>query len=81
MRAAQAHSFLHGLSYVTPDSIKSVAPHVLSHRILLNPHREYTGVSSAAVVEKVLSETPVPTMPHETRAKQTDQRLPSKVQD
>jgi MoxR-like ATPase len=70
MRAAQAHAFLHGLSFVTPDSVKVVAPHVLSHRILLDPHREYTGLSKKKLIEKTLNETPVPTLPYDKIAAQ-----------
>lgn len=63
MRAAQAHSFLHGFDYVTPDSVKAVVPHVLSHRILLEPQREYTGLTPGELVRRILAETPVPTAP------------------
>jgi MoxR-like ATPase len=65
MHAAQAHAFLHGLSFVPPDSVKAVAPHVLAHRILLDPHREHTGLSKRALIEETLSEVPVPTLPHD----------------
>ena len=65
MRSAQAHAFLHGLPFVTPDSVKTVAPYVLAHRILLDPHREYTGLSKRKVIEEILDEVPVPTMPHD----------------
>ena len=70
MRAAPAHAFLHELSFVTPDSVKAVAPHVLSHRILLDQHREYTGLSKKKLIEKTLNETPVPTLPYDKIATQ-----------
>ena len=65
MHSAQAHAFLHGISFVTPDSVKAVAPHVLSHRIVLDPRKEYTGLSRKKLVEEVLNAVPVPTMPHD----------------
>ena len=65
MHAAQAHAFLLGLSFVTPDSVKAVALHVLAHRILLDPHREFTGLSRKKLIEDVLSEVPVPTLPQD----------------
>jgi MoxR-like ATPase len=65
MRAAQAHSFLHGHRFVTPDAVKAVALQVLGHRIILDPQKEYSGVSRRSLIEKVLSETPVPTLPHD----------------
>jgi MoxR-like ATPase len=64
MRAGQAHAFIHGLPFVTPDSVKAVAPSVLSHRLLLDPHREHTGLTPRALVERLLQEVPVPTVPH-----------------
>jgi len=64
-RAAQAHSFLHGHRFVTPDAVKAVALQVLGHRIILDPQKEYSGVSRRSLIEKVLSETPVPTLPHD----------------
>ena len=70
MRAAPAHAFLHELSFVTPDSVKAVAPHVLSHRILLDQHREYNGLSKKKLIEKTLNETPVPTLPYDKIATQ-----------
>ncbi|MBI4600319.1 MAG: MoxR family ATPase, partial [Planctomycetes bacterium] len=65
LRASQAHSLLQGVRFVTPDSVKAVAPHVLSHRVLLDPQREYAGLSKRKVIEKVLAEVPVPAVPHD----------------
>ena len=65
MRAAQAHAFLLGFSFATPDSVKTVAPHVLAHRILLEPQREYTGLSRKKLIGDILKEIPVPTLPHD----------------
>ncbi|MCZ6796170.1 MAG: MoxR family ATPase [Planctomycetota bacterium] len=67
MRAAQAHAFLLGLDFVTPDSVKAVAPHVLAHRLVLDAHRESAGVSRGAIIERILEKTAVPTQPHGTR--------------
>ena len=65
MRAGQAHSYMHGFSFVSPDSIKRVAPFVLAHRILLDPHAEYTGLTTEQVIRRILKEVPVPTLPHD----------------
>jgi len=68
MRAAQAHAFLLGHPFVTPDSVKAVAVQVLAHRIVLDPHREYTGLSKKKLIESVLGEVPVPALPHDKLA-------------
>lgn len=65
MRASQAHALIHGLKFVTPDSVKRVAAAVLAHRLLLDPHAEYTGVTKLQVIEKVLQKIAVPTLPHD----------------
>jgi MoxR-like ATPase len=65
LHAAQAHAFLHGFSFLPPDSVKAVAPQVLSHRILLDPRREYAGLSTTQLVQDILNQVPVPTVPHD----------------
>jgi MoxR-like ATPase len=65
MRAAQARAFLAGRSYVTPDHVKATALEVLSHRIVLDPHREQTGLSKRKLIQKALGEVPVPALPHD----------------
>ncbi len=68
MRAGQACSFLEGSSFVSPDAVKTVAPAVLSHRLLLDPHREHTGLDRATLIQEILDDTPIPTVPHEKLA-------------
>ncbi|MCA8960137.1 MAG: MoxR family ATPase, partial [Planctomycetes bacterium] len=63
MLAAQAFAFISGESYVTPDSVKSVALPVLAHRLILNPQNEYAGVSRHDIIRKVLEAVPVPVLP------------------
>jgi MoxR-like ATPase len=71
MRSSQAHAFVQGEKFVTPDAVKAVAPAVLSHRLILNPHREHTGLTKQALIEKILDKIPVPTIPH-ARARSKD---------
>jgi MoxR-like ATPase len=59
MKAGRAHALISGRSYVIPDDVKAVAPHVLRHRLQLR--REIVEeVSEDQVVEEFLSITPVP---------------------
>ena len=62
MRASQALSFLEEQRFVSPDTVKEVAPAVFAHRLVLEPRRESAGLSPRTIVEDVLKETPVPTM-------------------
>ena len=42
------------------EGLRADSRQVLAHRILLDSHSEYTGVSPTQVVEKVLAQVPVP---------------------
>jgi MoxR-like ATPase len=58
MKAGRAHALISGRSYVIPDDVKAVAPHVLRHRLQLR--REIVEVSEDQIVEEILSITLVP---------------------
>ncbi len=59
-RASQAHALLQGRNYVIPDDVKMLAPLTLSHRIIMSPSARMKGITSQAVVEDLLRQTPVP---------------------
>jgi MoxR-like ATPase len=59
-RATQAHAFLQGRGYVTPDDIKSVSLAVLRHRILTTYEAEAEGVTSDDIARRVLDRVEVP---------------------
>ena len=60
LRAAQARAAADGREYVLPDDIKTLAPAVLTHRLILRPNAELRGVTSASVVTEVLETESVP---------------------
>ena len=55
-----AHAEYEGREFVTADDIKSVAPYVLSHRMLLNSEAELGGHTSASLLKQITSAVPVP---------------------
>ncbi|MBK7641565.1 MAG: MoxR family ATPase [Planctomycetes bacterium] len=57
---SRAHAFLAGRGYVTPADIKAVAPDVLRHRVTPTYEAEAEGLSSDALVQRVLETVPVP---------------------
>ncbi|MHA6484813.1 AAA family ATPase [Paenibacillus sp. strain BS8-2] len=59
-RAAKACAYLNQRKYVTPDDIKSLAPYVLSHRLLLRTEARMNGLRADHVVEQVLQSVKVP---------------------
>jgi MoxR-like ATPase len=60
VRAAQAKALLRGEGYVTPDHVKSLAPSVLAHRIVVKPRVRAQGRDGTQVVDEVLGQVEVP---------------------
>ena len=59
-RAARAVALLEKRGYVTPDDVKSIAPAVLRHRILLAPELQVEGRTADDVVTSLLGRVSVP---------------------
>jgi MoxR-like ATPase len=59
-QAARARAFLEGRAFVTPHDIKSVAMSVLRHRLITTYEAEAEGVTSEAVIQRVLDTVAVP---------------------
>ncbi len=53
-KAIQALAFLEGRDYATPDDVKFLAPHVLSHRIIATGGR-----NPIAIIKRLLDSTPI----------------------
>jgi len=58
--AAQAYAFLQGRGYVTPQDVKSIAPDVLRHRVLLSYEAEAEDVTPDTVIQRIFDGVPVP---------------------
>jgi MoxR-like ATPase len=52
--AAKAHAFLQGRGYVTPHDVKTIAPDVLRHRVIVSYEAEAQDLTSDHVVREVL---------------------------
>ena len=59
-QTSQAWAALKGRDYVLPDDVKKMAPHVLTHRLILSPRAQLRGRDSAALLEDIIGEIPVP---------------------
>ncbi len=57
---ARARAFLNGRGYVTPQDVKSIAPDILRHRILVSYEAEAEGLTSDDLIQKILNALPVP---------------------
>jgi len=58
--ATKARAFLRGRSYVLPDDVKFLAPHVLNHRLKIKAEHSMDGLRAEELVEEVLEELEVP---------------------
>jgi MoxR-like ATPase len=60
MKAAKAQAFLQGRSYATPHDVKSIAPDVLRHRLVLSYEAEAEGKTPEDVIDRILAGILVP---------------------
>jgi MoxR-like ATPase len=60
LASARALAASEGRGYVVPDDVKTLAPAVLRHRLLLHPDAEIEGVTADECVEEILREAKVP---------------------
>jgi MoxR-like ATPase len=62
-QASQAWAAIAGRDYVLPDDIKLVAPHVLTHRMMLSPQAQLHGRQPAELIMEIVNTVPVPVEP------------------
>ncbi|KEO83539.1 AAA family ATPase [Tumebacillus flagellatus] len=58
--AAQAYAAMDGRDFVIPDDVKSLAPYVLAHRLVLNAGARMKQTTAGVVIEDILQSLPVP---------------------
>jgi len=57
---ARAYAFLQGRAYVTPQDVKTIAPDVLRHRIILTYEAEAEDISSEQIIGQIFDAVEVP---------------------
>jgi MoxR-like ATPase len=58
--AARAHAFLQGRAYVTPQDVKTIAPAVMRHRILLTYEAEAEDIGTDQIIARIFDSVEVP---------------------
>ena len=58
--ASKANALIQGRGYVTPQDVKSVAPDVLRHRVILTYDAEAEEMRSEDIIDQILSNVDVP---------------------
>jgi MoxR-like ATPase len=59
-QAAKVNAFLSGRAYVTPQDVKTLAPDVLRHRVLISYEAEARDLTSDDIIEEILNTVDVP---------------------
>ena len=59
-RTCQALAAIRGRDFVIPDDVKTMAPHVLTHRLIINPQTRLRGRTPEDVIRDVAKVVPVP---------------------
>lgn len=59
-QASQAWAAIHGRDYVLPDDVKLMAPHVMTHRMMISPQAQLRGRKIEELVADVVDAVPVP---------------------
>jgi MoxR-like ATPase len=58
--ASRTYAAINGRDFITPDDIKTMAPAVLVHRLILRPEYEIEGLTVKEVIEEILKGIAVP---------------------
>jgi len=59
-QAAQAWGAIQGRDYVLPDDVKQMAPHVLTHRLIISPQAQLRGRQPSELVADIVDSVSVP---------------------
>jgi len=57
---ARAYAFLQGRAYVTPQDVKTIAPNVLRHRIILTYEAEAEDITTEHIIKTIFDSVEVP---------------------
>lgn len=59
-RTCQALAAIHGRDYVIPDDVKAMAPHVLTHRLVVSPQTRLRGRQPEDIIRQLVEAVAVP---------------------
>jgi len=60
MKAAQALALSEGREFVIPEDVREMAVPVIAHRVIVEPQARFAGVTTAGIVEEILTKVPMP---------------------
>jgi MoxR-like ATPase len=60
LEAAKTQAWLERRDYLTPDDLKTIAPPLLRHRLILRPEAQLDGLNTDSIIAGILGQVPVP---------------------
>ena len=60
MKASQALALTEGREFVVPEDVREMAVPVIAHRMIAEPQARFAGVTTAGIVEEILTKVPSP---------------------
>ena len=60
MKTAQALALSEGREFVIPEDVREMAVPVIAHRMVAEPQARFAGVTTAGIVEEILTKVPLP---------------------
>ncbi len=60
LKAAKVNAAMLGRSFVIPDDIQYVAPHIINHRLILTPDAEMEAITPESILKEIIAELEVP---------------------
>jgi len=60
MKASQALALTEGREFVAPEDVREMAVPVIAHRMIAEPQARFAGVTTAGIVEEILTKVPSP---------------------
>jgi MoxR-like ATPase len=59
-KAGQARAAMQGRDFVLPDDVKTLAPYILAHRVVVSPAARLRNLSSEKIIHEIVANLPVP---------------------
>ena len=60
MKASQALALIRGANFVDPGMVKTIAPHVLEHRLIIKPQSRLRGINGKNIIKEILNTIAAP---------------------
>jgi MoxR-like ATPase len=60
MKASQALALIEGREFVVPEDVREMAVPVIAHRMVAEPQARFAGLTTAGIVEEILTKVPSP---------------------